>query len=177
MHPILFHYFSVKIPLVEFPILKTVFVLFLFCIPQNICEGIAKVNNPDLFPLCRTDFVLMGSTIVADAPAYSEILFFKVDILPCQTCYLSKSETCKVCYLNRKNRIPTSFSKLFSFRYISKESGLTLSLSVAVSSANKSVSSFLCLITTYCIGLKVINCFGNTANRNDCCNTAENDLT
>ena len=91
MHPILFHYFSVKIPLVEFPILKTVFVLFLFCIPQNICEGIAKVNNPDLFPLCRTDFVLMGSTIVADAPAYSEILFFKVDILPCQTCYLSKS--------------------------------------------------------------------------------------
>ena len=40
-----------------------------------------------------------------DAPAYSEILFFKVDILPCQTCYLSKSETCKVCYLNRKNSI------------------------------------------------------------------------
>ena len=114
MHPILFHYFSVKIPLVEFPILKTVFVLFLFCIPQNICEGIAKVNNPDLFPLCRTDFVLMGSTIVANAPAYSEILFFKVDILPCQTCYLSKSETCKVCYLNRKNRIPPSFSKLLN---------------------------------------------------------------
>ena len=27
----------------------------------------------------------------------------------------------------------------------------------------------------YCIGLKVINCFGNTANRKACCNTAENE--
>ena len=27
MHPILFHYFSVKIPLVEFPILKTIYLL------------------------------------------------------------------------------------------------------------------------------------------------------
>ena len=27
----------------------------------------------------------------------------------------------------------------------------------------------------YCIGLKVIYCFGDTANRNDCCNTAEKE--
>ncbi len=40
-----------------------------------------------------------------------------------------------------------------------------------------SISSFLCLITTYCMGLNVMYCFGNTAKRNDCCNTAENDFT
>ena len=42
------------------------------------------------------------------------------------------------------------------------------------SSANSSYSSFFPLHTTYCIGLKEISFFGNTANRNAPCNTAEN---
>ena len=44
------------------------------------------------------------------------------------------------------------------------------------SSANSSYSSFFPLHTTYCIGLKEISFFGNTANRNAPCNTAENNL-
>ena len=44
------------------------------------------------------------------------------------------------------------------------------------SSANSSYSSFFPLHTTYCIGLKEISFFGNTANRNAPCNTAENSL-
>ena len=47
-----------------------------------------------------------------------------------------------------------------SFWYCSNDSGLTFPFSVSVSSANKSRSSFLCLMTTYCMGLNVMYCFG-----------------
>ncbi len=46
------------------------------------------------------------------------------------------------------HRLP---SYAISFWYCSNDSGLTLPFSVSVSSANKSISSFLCRITTYCI--------------------------
>ena len=43
------------------------------------------------------------------------------------------------------------------------------------SSENNSYSSFFPRHTTYCIGLKVISLFGNTAKRNAPCKTAENN--
>lgn len=52
IHPVLFPEFFVIIPLVQFPILETVFMLCLFCRLQNISEGITEIHNTHLFPLC-----------------------------------------------------------------------------------------------------------------------------
>jgi len=66
------------------------------------------------------------------------------------------------------------FRKSSSFRYCS---WLIVGAEVTFpsSSENSSYSSFLPLHTTYCIGLKEISLFGNTAKRNAPCRTAENN--
>ena len=69
MYPIFLCNFPVEIPVVEFAILHTVFKLLFPCFFQDVSEGIAKINDPDLLPFCRADFVLMGSAVVADTPA------------------------------------------------------------------------------------------------------------
>ena len=136
-----------------------------------------KINNPHFLPLCRTYLMFMGSPVVTDAPADCQILFLKVDVLPCQSCNFPKPETCERGYLYGQDGIFTSFAKLCNqLWHCLNDSGLTLPLSVAVSSTNKSILSFLYLMTTYCMGLNIMYCFVNTAKRYDCCNTAENDL-
>ena len=178
MHPVFLCNFPVEIPVIESAILHTVFKLLFPCFLQDVSEGIAKINYPHFLPLCRADFVLMGSTVVTDAPVDCQALFLKVDVLPSQPCNFPKPESCEIGYLYGQDCVLTPLAKLCNqFWYCSNDSGLTLPLSVSVSSANKSISSFLCLMTTYCIGLNVMYCFGNTAKRNDCCNTAENDVT
>ncbi len=59
MQPVLLCDFPVKIPVVEFSILHTVFKLLFPCFLQDVSEGVSKINYTHFFPLGRADFVLM----------------------------------------------------------------------------------------------------------------------
>ena len=59
MQPVLLCDFPVKIPMVEFAILHTVFKLLFPCFLQDVRKGVSKINYTHFFPLGRADFVLM----------------------------------------------------------------------------------------------------------------------
>ena len=54
----------------------------------------------------------MGSTVVSDTPADSQVLFLKVDVRPGQTCHFPKPETCEIGYLYRQDCIFAPLAKL-----------------------------------------------------------------
>ena len=52
-------YFSVVVLVIKLPILHPVFKLFLSGIAENLCQCIAKINNPYFLPLGWSDDVFM----------------------------------------------------------------------------------------------------------------------
>ena len=70
-------------------------------------------------------------------------------------------------------KVKKGYSKDYIHSFSSCEIGCVPS---STSSSEKRSTSSACFFSLiYCIGLKLINCFGNTAKRNDCCNTAEKE--
>ncbi len=159
--------------MVKFTILHPAFKLFLFgAFRSNFSQSISKINNPYFLSLGWSDDVFVFCAIIADTSFNGKALFFKIDILPCQSANFTDTKSRIVCYLDWQDCRWILYFEIFNQSLIIFcEIGCMPSSTS--SSENKSTSSACFFSLIYCIGLKVIYCFGNTANRNDCCNTAE----
>ena len=174
IHSVFVLCFLVEIAVVKFTILHPAFKLFFSGGFQYFSQSIAKINNPYFLSLGRSDDVFMFCAIIADTSFNGQALFFKIDVLPCQSANFTDTKSRIVCDLDWQDCRWILYFEVFYQSLISSWEIGCMPSSTS-SSENKSTSSACFFSLIYCIGLKVINCFGNTANRKACCNTAEKE--
>ena len=98
IHSVFVLCFLVEIAVVKFTILHPAFKLFFSGGFQYFSQSIAKINNPYFLSLGRSDDVFMFCAIIADTSFNGQALFFKIDVLPCQS-----ANFCFCQYKSKKN--------------------------------------------------------------------------
>ena len=100
IHSVFVLYFLVEIAVVKFTILHPAFKLFFSGGFQYFSQSIAKINNPYFLSLGRSDDVFMFCAIIADTSFNGQALFFKIDVLPCQSANFTDTKSRIVCDLD-----------------------------------------------------------------------------
>lgn len=113
VRPVLFRCFSMGVPLMRFPVLGAIFILFLFYVPRGVYRNVTGIGGPSLFPLYQASFILVNDAVMTSTPTCDRVLFFGISVLPYRAYCLSGSRAYGMYCLGQGGHVPASFSGLF----------------------------------------------------------------